>query len=76
MTAAIQTCPYSSRGSYCFKDMLVSDINDYRTKNSAHPSKNMSMYGTKFAFLLEDNNNKTCHSQYVNHSVIGLISSQ
>ena len=41
--------------------MLVSDINDYRTENIVHPSQNMSTYGMKFAFLLKDNNNKTCH---------------
>jgi len=37
--------------------MLVSDINDYRTENIVHPSKDMSTYDTKFAFLLKDNNN-------------------
>ena len=41
--------------------MLVFDINDYRTENIVHPSKNMSKYDTKFTFLLKDNNNKTCH---------------
>ena len=34
-------------------------------KNIVHPSKNMSTYGMKFAFLLKDNNNnnnnKACH---------------
>ena len=35
----------------------MSDINDCRTENIVHPSKNMSTYGTKFAFLLNDNNN-------------------
>jgi len=41
--------------------VFMSDINNYRTVNIVHPSKNMSTYGTKFAFLLKDNNNKTCH---------------
>ena len=50
---------YSSRGSYCFSNMLVSDINDYGTENIVHPYKNMSTKCTKFAFLLKlikDNN--------------------
>jgi len=42
-----------------FKDMLVSDIDDYGTENIFHPSKNMSTYGTKLAFLLKNYNNKT-----------------
>jgi len=33
--------------------MFVSDINDYRTENIVHPSKNMSTYGMKFAFNLK-----------------------
>jgi len=44
--------------------MLVSDVSDYHTENIVHPSKNMSTYGTKIAFLLKDNNNKTCHRIY------------
>ena len=41
--------------------MFVSNINDHRTENIVHPSKNMSTYAMKFVFLLKDNNNKTCH---------------
>ena len=59
-----------------FKDMFVSDINDYRTENIVHPSQNVSTYGTKFAFLLKDNNNKTCHRICTTFIVILLVTDE
>jgi len=56
--------------------MLVSDINDYCTENIVHPSKTMSTDGTKFAFLLKDNNNKTCHRICTTFVVILLVTDE